>query len=582
MFKLLYSMRWVMKPNWWRFLIILVLGISLSFLLLLPPELVSKLTKAMENETLTYDLLINQVMIPYLIIVVSIYLVAVIKRINMNWLTTTIYRQLHKRYINSIMTQDATFFEKFSAGDLLIRATGDINTVKFSCGTRFINIILESITIIFTFVAMILIHPILAVCCFIPLILIPVLNILLRSVVKRNWRNVREKHSEMGNKVLESITNVRTIRSFSKEEDDYNLNIKYSDEAYRIEKKNLKVNVIFQPLFQFIAGISTIICYALGAYYYSASILTLSLLVKFIMYLNQFQSPLTNIGTFINNFYQSIISAERINEVYESKSLVIDNTDSTDLDEIKSIEYKNFSFKYPNDNYYILKDINLKINEGETIGIVGKTGSGKSTLVKILMRQYLLDNEKLLINNKEISSYNQESIRNKISYVPQEHILLSRSLYDNVLLGKEGASKDEILEAIELADFTKDVENLQYGLDTIVGEYGVTLSGGQKQRLSIARALLKNSDVLILDDSLSAVDGKTEANIIKTLNEKRKNKTNIIVSHRLTAVMHSNLIVVLDNGKIVESGNHDELMKNKGWYYNQFISQQMNKEANYE
>ena len=216
--------------------------------------------------------------------------------------------------------------------------------------------------------------------------------------------------------------------------------------------------------------------------------------------------------------------------------------------------------------------------KGKTLGIVGKTGSGKSTLVRQLVRQLPIDSNTMYLNNNTIDSYHKESVRSIISYVPQEHVLFSRSVYENVKLGKKGATDEEINNAIKLADFEKDLVNLPKGLDTIVGEYGVTLSGGQKQRLAIARAFLRNSDVLILDDSLSAVDGKTEANIIDTLNNYRKDKTNIIVAHRLSAVMQADNIIVLDKGQIVESGNHKQLMKNHGWYYTQFKNQQMNKE----
>ena len=477
------------------------------------------------------------------------------------------------------MIQDAYFFEKFKAGDLLTRALGDINQVKFSGGNRLLKIFCESITITITFVALILIHPILAVCCFVPLTLIFISNLLLKRIVKKNWAEVRKKHSDMGNKVLESITNVRTIRAFSKEEEDYEENIKYSNQAYIVEKKNLRVNVIFQPLFQFIVGISAVICYALGAYFYYLSEITIAQLVQFVMYLNLFQQPLTAIGNLVNNFYQSMISAERLNEVYDSKSSVIDKEDAKDASGLELLEFKDFSFKYQGDTFYSLKDINLKIEKGKTLGIVGKTGSGKSTLVRQLVRQLPIDADTLYLNEMPIDNYHKESVRKIVSYVPQEHVLFSRSVYDNVKLGKKDASDDEIHEAIKLADFEKDLDNLPYGLDTIVGEYGVTLSGGQKQRLAIARAFLKNSDILILDDSLSAVDGKTEANIIDTLNDYRKDKTNIIVAHRLSAVMQADNIIVLDKGKIVESGTHRELMRNKGWYYTQFKNQQMNKEG---
>jgi ATP-binding cassette subfamily B protein len=251
------------------------------------------------------------------------------------------------------------------------------------------------------------------------------------------------------------------------------------------------------------------------------------------------------------------------------------------LRKIDTIEFKNLSFKYDKDDlFYALDNINITLNKGMTLGIVGKTGSGKSTLAEQLLRNYPIFSGELLINGTKVEEFTKESIRENISMVPQEHILFTRSVKDNILIGSENltAPDEYIDQVLEDADFKKDIYSLSHGLDTIVGEYGVTLSGGQKQRLSIARAFMKNAELLILDDSLSAVDGQTESNIIKNIVDKRSNKTNIIISHRLTAVKHADEIIVLDHGKIVERGTHEELMANKKWYYTQYNEQLMNKE----
>ena len=575
MFKFIKSLWWFISKNWYRYVLIVIVGLTLTVLNLIPASLVKNLTEAIDSgNVITVQFLLGKVVFPYLMIIGVLYVVNTTKRVMQNRLKVKLYYALQVRYMENILIQDATFFERFQSGDLLTRALGDVKSVNFSGGNRLLNIFLELMTVIVTFLAMLFINPVLSILCMIPLSCIFFANLFLRRKVKENWKHVREKSSVMGNVILESITNVRTIRAFSKEDENYFKNLKYSNETYDVEKKNLKINVIFFPMFQSIVAVATIIAYGLGAYFCYKGELSVPELVQFVLYLNLFQAPLTNIGNMINNFYQSLISADRLNEIYDSKSRVIDKKNES-LEAIKSIEFRDFSFRYDGDNEDVLKNIDLKIEEGKTLGIVGKTGSGKSTLVRQLMRQLPIESGKLYINGEEIEDFNQQTVRKNIGYVPQEHVLFSRSVLKNVLIGDSNASEEDINTAVLLADFEKDIDMLADGYNTIVGEYGVTLSGGQKQRLAIARAFLKNADVLIMDDSLSAVDGKTEANIIKSLKTHRSNRTNIIVAHRLSAVMHADLIIVMDSGEIVERGTHDKLMSDKGWYYEQFIAQAM-------
>lgn len=576
MFGFVKQLWWFIKKNWYMYVLILLVGILQILVNLIPAQIIANICRAVEENTLTKNFLIFDVVTAYVLVIAGIYAIATTKRVLQNRLKVRLYYALQVRYMENILAQDATFFEEFQSGDLLTRALGDVKSVNFSGGNRLLNIFLESLTVVASVIVMLLIDPMLTVYAVLPLPVIFIANMFLRRKVKSNWKKVREESSLMGNVVLESISNIRTIRAYSKEEENYQKNLVYSNRVYAIEKRNLKINVLFQPLFQSIVAVSMLIAYGYGSNLILNGSLGISDLVKFILYLNMCASPLTTIGNMIMNFHQSLISLDRLNDVYFSKPKVVDTSDAKEVHEMRLIEFKDFSFRYDGDNEETLKNINLVIKEGETLGIVGKTGSGKSTLVRQLVRQLPIPEGTLYVNGQPVENYQKESLRGHIGYVPQEHILFSRSVYKNVMLGTtKDVTQEEVNDAIILADFEKDIPYLPNGLDTTVGEYGVTLSGGQKQRLAIARAFLKDADVLVLDDSLSAVDGTTEANILHSLKTKRRGRTNIIVAHRLSAVMNADEIIVLDKGEIIERGTHEELLANRGWYYEQFISQQI-------
>lgn len=575
MFRIFKNLKWFFKREWLKYIIIFAFTFIYTYIITLPPKYLKEIIDEITNNSLTKDYVYYTFGV-MLFLAVLIYISAMIKRYFLGGLFHKLFYNLKNMFLNSVFRQDSDFFEEYYSGDLITRATGDTNNVS-RVATHLLFALIDTIVmLIISSIKMFQLDVKLTLLSIIPLPIILIVVLYIRPKISANWKLVRKEVSHLNNLVMESVANVKLVRGFVKEEDDFHKLEESATNAYVVERKSVLLRAIFSPVFRVV----TLISQGIALLYGSRLIMnntgfTIGSLLAFNMYLGMFANPLFRLGNQITVISQSGIAMDRIDEILQARPTLKDGIDAKELINVKTIEFKNLSFKYPNDSEFTIQDINLKINSGQTIGIVGKTGSGKSTLIKQLLRGFPISEGNVYFNDKPINKYKKESVRFNIAYVPQEHQLFSRTVLDNIKLGTSINSVFSIDEVIKMADFEKDIPFLQDGLKTIVGEAGVTLSGGQKQRLSIARALLKNSEVLILDDSLSAVDGMTESNILRNLKEFRDSKTNIIVAHRLTAVEDADIIIVMDHGKIVERGTHQELMENKKWYHQQYLIQQM-------
>ena len=569
------SISWYLKKYWWKYVLVIALSIGIIYCDILKPEIIGNAVDLIGLGKITDDSLIY-LLITLIAIVLIKFVITIFRQICLGNLFHQLFYQIKIRFMKNILLQDADFFTIYHPGDLMTRATSDTFSMSNVSTHLIFGLVTVILTIILTAIKMISMDPLLTLYSIIPLPFIFIVVVTLRPKISQNWRLVRKKNSQMSNLAMESVQHVKLIRAFVNEEDDYKKLSLSAEDCYTTERKSVLLQSTFGPTFRFFTSISQIVAYGYGAYLIINGELTVGELITFSLLLVQFSGPMMQLGNQVAMFAQSGISFERVVEVLEAKPDIPDKEDALSIKTFNEIEFKDYNFRYPSTDLDILKGFDLTIKKGRSLGIVGKTGSGKSTIIKQLLRRYPITIENsLLVDGKSINDYKKTDIRRLVSYVPQEHLLFARSVKENILLGKTETSNIDLDYAIKMADFEKDLAFLENGLDTIVGEYGVTLSGGQKQRLSIARALMKDADILILDDSLSAVDGTTEANIIKNLKEIRRNKTNIIIAHRLTAVEACDEIIVVDDGQIVERGTHDDLMAIKGWYYDQYVIQEM-------
>lgn len=491
--------------------------------------------------------------------------------------------RLRGMLMKKILRLHQPFFEKFSSGDLMNRATSDIESVGELMGFGVLSLS-DSVGYLLT-VLLAMGFYVSWKLTLLSILPFPVLTLLTNYVGKyihRLYMDQQKALSRMNEEVLEHINGIRVIRSYVMEEASC---LSFQQSAENLYKKSLRTELIsaaFWPASKIFSTLSFAIALVFGTSMILAQEITLGQLISFNLYLAWLIWPMFAMGEFMNIAHRGSSSVQRIYEVLDYEEDLFLSEHTVTINDISSISFQDYSFCYPSSNSLNLNHIQLNIKKGELLGIVGKTGSGKSTLVKQLLKQYPKGTGKLLISDQSVSDIDQTCLMSFIGYVSQDNILFSKSIRDNILIGKEDASEEELAQSTETSDFHKDLLQFRDGTDTQVGERGISVSGGQKQRICLSRALIKDPELLILDDSLSAVDSKTEANIIKNIRENRRGKTTIIISHRLSAVSDANEIIVMDDGYIVERGTHETLIKNQGWYAEQYKIQQMEAETDDE
>jgi ATP-binding cassette subfamily B multidrug efflux pump len=568
-------LKWFFKDRWGSYAIAIGLMTAVSLLATIPPKLIGNTIDAIDRGTLTSSSL-NQTVVLLVCLSLLLYVMVYI------WITTLfgnsalIEMMLRGRFLKHLTKMTPAFFQRNSTGQLMALATNDILAIGQTAGygvMTLVNTLVGASVVIAMMLS--LISAKLMIAALVPLPLLVLVISKLGNQVRVRFIAAQESFGKMNDHVLESISGIRVIRSYVQENHDLVAFDRMTSEVMNKNKRVSILNAMFQPLISLIVGVSYCIGIGYGSYLVFQNEISLGQLISFNIYLGMLIWPMIAFGEFINVLQRGSASADRVETAFAQQADIQDALEPVRIEVPTVIEMRDLTFTYPTANHPSLNGVSFRLERGQTLGIVGRTGSGKSTLLKQLLRQYASEKEKLFISHIPIEDIALDLMKRWVAYVPQEHLLLSKSIRDNIALGKPNATPNEIARAIEMASFTQDIDQMPEGLETIVGENGVMLSGGQKQRLAIARALLIDSEILLLDDSLSAVDARTESRIISQIRQERAGKTTLITSHRLSAVSHANWILVLDDGRIREEGTHDELILHGGWYKEQWERQQM-------
>lgn len=490
---------------------------------------------------------------------------------------------LRKDFFWKLTSLSQNFFNTHKTGDLMSLATNDINAVRMTLGQGIIMFIDSTFLLILNLVMMIKTTNVLfasKVLFTIPLIILIVMRF--GGVIHSRFKAVQAQYGTITDRAQENFSGIRIIKAFGQEEENAKL---FREENQNYYNKNIelaKLQSFFNPFIHVLSNISYMLLLFFGAKEVMAGTMLLGDFIAFNAYLGLMMWPARALGMVIVFMQRGAASMDRLTNIFKTEPEIVDREGAIELDEIKgNIEFKNVSFKYAPELPYALKDISFKIEPGKTLAILGRTGSGKSSIVNVLLRLYDINEGEILVDGHEVKDVTLNSLRENISYVPQDDFLFSKTVKENIEFHYEHELDDEMIEKYaKIAGVYDDIIEFKDGFDTILGERGVTLSGGQKQRVSIARALAKEKNVLIMDDSLSAVDTQTEEEILKNLNTDEADVSKIIISHRVSTIKDADEILFIEDGAIVERGTHDELVSLGGRYNKLYEDQLLEQKIN--
>lgn len=566
----------------WKLLIGLIITIAARIFAIYYIPLIGKSTVIIEkyiNGTVTDISVVKNELAYNIALIVGTTLIAAFLTFLMRQTFIVVSRHMEYDLKNEVFQhyQDLSlnFYKKNRTGDLMNRISEDVSKVRLYLGPAIMYSVTTFTSTIVVLIFMIQAAPELTLYTVIPLPILAFSIYKLSVAIHQRSTVVQQYLSKLNTFTQESFSGIAVIKSYGIEPQT---NTNFTDLSNGSRDKNIdlvKVQAFFFPLMVLLIGISNIIViYIGGRQLISGQIANIDVLVEFILYVNMLTWPVASIGWVTSLVQQADASQERINEFLSEKPEI--TNPKIEPDTINGdITFKNVSFTYDDTNITAIKNVSFKVRKGETLAIIGKTGSGKSTVLELIGRLYDIDQGEILIDAKNIQQLNLESLRESIGYVPQDAFLFSDSIRNNIKFGKTDATEDEIIKAAQNASVHKNIMGFSKGYDTVLGERGITLSGGQKQRVSIARAIIHEPEILLFDDCLSAVDTETEEEILNNLFQISKDKTTIIVSHRISSAKNADKIIILEDGQIVQQGTHDELMKATG-YYKELYAKQLN------
>ena len=573
---LLGKLSWFFKEEKKGYLIGIGSLILVSFLNLIPPRIMGVVIDLIDNKQLRpWQLFLDIALL--VIVALAMYGLRFIWRRYIFGTANKLARILRYRLFKQFTHMSPSFYQRYRTGDLMAHATNDINAVTMFAGGGVMSAVDASVTALVTLISMFfMIDWRLTLLAIVPL---PVMVLVTSAIGRKNhqaFKEAQEGFSELNNFVQESVSGVRVTKSFGFQEDEIQAFEKTNQMVFSKNMTSASYNALFDPTTLLFVGLSYVLTLYFGGLFVQEGSLTVGQIVTFITYLNMLVWPLQAMGFLFNISQRASVSYERIEPLLAETPSIKDPAHPVTGIQNGDLEYAIEEFSYEKEP--VLEKVYFRLEQVQTLGIVGPTGSGKTTLLRLLLREHDLDQGDIFLNGITIKNYRLDDLRSLIGYVPQDQILFAMTIRENVAFSDPQIKEEELIDALKTCGVYEDILAMPDQMETVIGERGVSLSGGQKQRIAMSRALVMNPEILILDDSLSAVDAKTEHQIIENMKQEREGKTTIITAHRLSSVVHADLILVMENGQIKERGKHEELMAQQGWYYETYQAQQLSEE----